>query len=179
MADTKTKSAKTEAKNGFAVIAEAEAKAKAKAEAEAKAKAKAEAEAEAKAKAKAEAEAEAKAKAKAEAESEDKATVNTEGLQALRKEAQPVIVKLPKNPSSAQVEYAKILNQYAYTNTKKFEKKQEKLLERLDFLKDRELPEGLSTRLEIADSSVLYKFYFTEAIIDGERQIIDCAITLA
>lgn len=43
----------------------------------------------------------------------------------LRPKELPLVVKLPADASKAQIEYAKILNGYAYKNKTKFEEKKE------------------------------------------------------
>lgn len=41
----------------------------------------------------------------------------------LRPTVLPLVVKLPEDASKAQIEYAKVLNAYAYQNPAKFEAK--------------------------------------------------------
>lgn len=57
----------------------------------------------------------------------------------LRPKNLPLVVKLPAGASSAQVEYAKILNAYAYSNPKKWDKKKQDLIEKLECLAGKEL----------------------------------------
>jgi hypothetical protein len=57
----------------------------------------------------------------------------------LRPKKLPLVVKLPANASSAQKEYAKILNGYAYQNPEKWAKKKGVLLKRLELLADQEV----------------------------------------
>lgn len=48
----------------------------------------------------------------------------------------PLVVKLPKDASKAQIEFAKTLNVYAYKNPAKWEVKKERLIKKLRSLKD-------------------------------------------
>lgn len=48
----------------------------------------------------------------------------------------PLVVKLPKSASKAQVEYAKVLNGYAYKNPTKWAKKKAELIKKLEGLKN-------------------------------------------
>lgn len=63
----------------------------------------------------------------------------------------PLVVELPKGASSAQREYAKILNAYAYANPDKWPKKKKELIAKLNSLADKEvLPLGEEgSRLEL------------------------------
>lgn len=76
----------------------------------------------------------------------------------LRPKNLPLVVKLPRGASSAQREYAKVLNAYAYTNPKKWEKKKDKLIARLRSLADHEVPEQGDKKLSINKSSLSFVF---------------------
>lgn len=53
----------------------------------------------------------------------------------------PLVIKLPASASSAQREFAKILNGYAYQNLEKWNAKKSTLLKQLECLADYEIPE--------------------------------------
>lgn len=84
----------------------------------------------------------------------------------------PLVVKLPKNASSAQVEYAKVLNAYAYINPKKWsgykdEKtgkwvpgKKDVLIKRLKSLAGKEIATG-DAKLSINKSEFSFAFIRT------------------
>jgi hypothetical protein len=57
----------------------------------------------------------------------------------LRPKNLPLVVKLGANASSAQKEYAKVLNGYAYQNPKKWKAKKEELIKRLESLAGKEV----------------------------------------
>lgn len=63
----------------------------------------------------------------------------------LRPKKLPLVVKVPENASSAQKEYAKVLNAYAYTNPDKWAKKKAILVKRLEMLADKEVSETNKT----------------------------------
>lgn len=75
----------------------------------------------------------------------------------IRPKSLPLVVKLPESASSAQKEYAKILNGYAYQNPEKWEAKKDVLIKRLESLADKEvvIPEG---GLSINKSKVSFVF---------------------
>lgn len=64
----------------------------------------------------------------------------------LRPRVLPLIVKLPADASAAQIERAKVLNAYAYSNPKGWALKKERLIKELEDLKNApdpiDLPEG-------------------------------------
>lgn len=78
---------------------------------------------------------------------EDGGTTKTEsGIEVgepldLRPKSLPLVIKLPASASSAQREYARILNGYAYQNRDKWNVKKTTLLAQLECLADYELPE--------------------------------------
>ena len=80
----------------------------------------------------------------------------------------PLVVKLPKDASEAQIEYAKILNAYAYTNPDKWDKKKGKLIERLESLKGAKLniPEGSSLSLNKS------KLSFSFVNVGGGKEVL-------
>lgn len=65
----------------------------------------------------------------------------------LRPKELPLIVELPKDASMAQVEYAKVINSYAYQNPDKFRMKKDMMLKKLEELKNAPDPikEGMLT----------------------------------
>jgi hypothetical protein len=76
----------------------------------------------------------------------------------LRPKKLPLVVKLPANASSAQKEYAKILNGYAYQNPEKWAKKKGVLLKRLELLADQEVSLDEDRSLSINKSKVSFVF---------------------
>ena len=56
--------------------------------------------------------------------------------QVLRPTSLPLVVTLPTSASKAQVEYAKVLNGYAYKNPTKWNIKKDELIAKLKALKD-------------------------------------------
>jgi hypothetical protein len=60
--------------------------------------------------------------------------------QILRPKVLPLVIELPASASVAQVEFAKILNAYAYKNPEKWAIKKEKLLAELKTLKNAPAP---------------------------------------
>lgn len=54
----------------------------------------------------------------------------------LRPRELPLVIELPKTASKAQIEFAKVLNGYAYKNPKKWNIKKAKLIAQLKALKD-------------------------------------------
>lgn len=75
----------------------------------------------------------------------------------LRPKNLPLVVKLPPGASSAQVEYAKILNGYAYQNPEKWAKKKDLLIARLRSLAGKEVVVG-DRKLSINKSTVSFAF---------------------
>lgn len=69
----------------------------------------------------------------------------------------PFVVTIPETASSAQKEYAKVINSYAYQNPEKYEKKKDFMLKRLKSLAGMEVvvPEG---GLSLNKSKVEFKF---------------------
>ena len=76
----------------------------------------------------------------------------------LRPQKLPVIVRLPANASSAQKEYAKILNGYAYKNPTKWAKKKAQLAKRLGVLSNHEIASNENQSLSINKSKVSFAF---------------------
>lgn len=54
----------------------------------------------------------------------------------LRPRVLPLVIELPKSASKAQIEFAKVLNGYAYKNPNKWKVKQAKLIAELKALKN-------------------------------------------
>ena len=75
----------------------------------------------------------------------------------LRPKNLPLVVKLPEGASTAQKEYAKVLNGYAYQNPKKWAKKKNQLIKRLESLAGVEVVAG-DVRLSLNKSSVSFAF---------------------
>ena len=75
----------------------------------------------------------------------------------LRPKHLPLVVKLPAGASSAQKEYAKVLNAYAYENPTKWAKKRDKLIKRLESLEGQEIVVGEQS-LSINKSKISFSF---------------------
>jgi len=76
----------------------------------------------------------------------------------LKPKTLPLVVKLPADASLAQVLYSKILNSYAYQDTRKWKQKKDNLIKRLEMLKNVELPENLDKNLSINKSKISFAF---------------------
>lgn len=72
--------------------------------------------------------------------------------QSLRPVDLPLVVKLPKNASAAQIAYAKTLNSYAYQNPDKWAIKKDLLIAKLRELKN--APDPVPSRLKINNSGI-------------------------
>lgn len=70
----------------------------------------------------------------------------------------PLVVKLPKNASTAQMAYAQILNSYAYQNPEKWREKKDVLIKRLEMLKDKQVNESEVRKLSINESRTSFTF---------------------
>ena len=75
----------------------------------------------------------------------------------LRPKHLPLVVKLPAGASSAQKEYAKVLNAYAYENPEKWALKRDRLIKRLESLAGREIVVG-DQYLSINKSKISFSF---------------------
>lgn len=70
----------------------------------------------------------------------------------LRPKELPLVVTLPKDASNAQIEYAKTINGYAYQNPEKFAQKKDKLIAKLESLKN--APDPVHFGVRINDSTI-------------------------
>ena len=82
---------------------------------------------------------------------------NDQGIEINMPETQkvqelPLVVKLPANASKAQIEYAKIINSYAYINPRKFEMKKDAMIKHLLSLKN--APDPIVGNLKINNSGI-------------------------
>lgn len=77
----------------------------------------------------------------------------------------PLVVRVPDSASSAQKEYAKVLNAYAYHNPEKWAVKKEVLIKRLESLAGKEVVVSENQRLSINKSAVSFVF-----IKDGKEE---------
>ena|SRR5689334_8522705 len=76
--------------------------------------------------------------------------------QDLRPQSLPLVITLPKSASKAQIEYAKVLNGYAYKNPAKWAIKKKVLLAKLEALKNAPDPvEDENSRLIIGTRNSL------------------------
>lgn len=70
----------------------------------------------------------------------------------------PLVVTVPETASSAQKEYAKVLNGYAYGNKEKWAKKKDYLLKCLKALEGVEVSVPENQKLSINKSSISFSF---------------------
>lgn len=75
----------------------------------------------------------------------------------LRPKNLPLVIKLPKGASEAQIAYAEVLNSYAYVNPTKWKAKKDSLIKRLELLAETEILAGNSS-LSIAGSKQSFVF---------------------
>lgn len=73
----------------------------------------------------------------------------------------PLVIKLSDKASTAQIEYAKIVNGYAYSNPKKFKEKKDEFVAKLESLGEKEVtvfgedgPERPNKHLEMAKAGM-------------------------
>ena len=64
----------------------------------------------------------------------------------------PLVVKLPKTASLAQIEYAKVINSYAYQNPSKFAGKKDNMIKKLKSLKN--APDPVPSNMTIGGTSI-------------------------
>ena len=85
----------------------------------------------------------------------------------------PLVVKVPESASSAQKEYAKVLNGYAYSNPKKFAKKKAQLIKRLQSLAGHEVNLSEDQKLSINKSRVSFAFIKNgnEEVYAGQHEV--------
>lgn len=65
----------------------------------------------------------------------------------------PLVVTLPEGASKAQVEFAKVLNQYAYQNPQKWNAKKDKLIAQLKALKN--APDPVEDSIKFGKKNIL------------------------
>lgn len=76
----------------------------------------------------------------------------------IRPKSLPLVVKVPESASSAQKEYAKVLNGYAYKNPKKWAEKKAVLVRRLESLAKEEVSVDEDKSLSLNKSRVSFSF---------------------
>lgn len=76
----------------------------------------------------------------------------------IRPKALPLVVKVPASASSAQKEYAKVLNSYAYQNPIKWKQKKEVLIKRLHSLAGKEVMLDDDHKLSVNKSRISFAF---------------------
>lgn len=97
--------------------------------------------------------------AKKEIEEREEKTEETSGEivvqdpEELRPTTLPLVVTLPEGASKAQIEYAKVLNAYAYSNPGKWKAKKNVLIARLKELKN--APDPVESNLKIVSKNAL------------------------
>lgn len=75
--------------------------------------------------------------------------------QVLKHESLPLVITLPEGSSVPQVEYAKILNSYAYQNPEKWQLKKDVLIKKLRDLKDVKTLHNPTPNLTVGTKNVL------------------------